>query len=66
VANDRITQIPVEVLVLPDDAKARTTQVPVEALVAPTDAMARVTQVVVEVLIQNIAQRSYSQGFIID
>lgn len=51
-ANDRLSQLPVEVLVDPTDAKARVSQEPVEVLVDPTSAKARTSQVVVEVLVE--------------
>ena len=49
---DRVTQVPVEIIELPSDAKARTTQVPVEIIERPSDAKARTTQLAVEVLIR--------------
>ena len=49
----RITQVPVEVAVLPTDQKARITQVPVEVAMEG-DPKARVTQVVVEVAQRNL------------
>jgi len=50
-ANDRISQLPVEVLILPTDALARTSQLPVEVLTLPTSAKARISQLAVEVLV---------------
>lgn len=49
-ANDQIYQLPAEVLVTPDDAKARTYQTPAEVLITPTDAKAQLYTAVVEVL----------------
>lgn len=49
-ANDRIYQIPTEVLVQPDTQKARVSQTPTEVLIAPTSQKARTFQVAVEVL----------------
>lgn len=51
-ANDRLSQLPVEALVSPTDAEARVSQEPVEVLVSPTTAKARSSQVVVEVLVK--------------
>ena len=48
-ANDRITQVPVEVVVLPADQKARTTQLPVE-VVLEGDPEARISNLPVEVV----------------
>lgn len=48
----RVSQVPLEVLVLPSDGMARVSQVPLEVLVSPTDQMARVSQAVVEVLVK--------------
>lgn len=49
-ANDRVYQLPAEVLVQPDNQKAQIYQEPVEVIMAPTSQKARVYQVVVEVL----------------
>ena len=53
-ANDRITQEPVEVLITPD-SDARVTQEPVEVLVSG-DPEARMTQLPVEVLQRNLRE----------
>ena len=50
-ANDRISQLPVEAAVQPDNAKARTSQDPVEAIVAPDNAKARSSQEPVEAIV---------------
>jgi len=50
-ANDRITQAAVEVLVQPDNQKARVSQSAVEVLVGPDNQKARVSQAAVEVLV---------------
>jgi hypothetical protein len=47
----RVTQGAVEVLALPDTAKARVTQEAVEALVLPDNQKARITQLCIEVLL---------------
>lgn len=49
-ANDRLYQEPVEVIISPTDQKARLSHVPVEAVVSPTDQKARTYQLVVEVV----------------
>jgi hypothetical protein len=60
---ERITQLPVEVLIEPSTTKARLTQFPVEILISPTTTKARVTQLIVEVLIAEgappVAGRKY-------
>lgn len=50
-ANDRVTQEPIESVVLPDAAKTRTTQEPVEAIVAVDNAKARASQIPIESII---------------
>lgn len=52
-ANDRVAQLPVEVIVAPTAARARLAQYPVEAAVSPTSSKAKVASVVVQVLILN-------------
>lgn len=52
-ANDRISQLPVEVVVLPTSQKARTSQLPAEVIYQPTTATARNSQLLVEVIVQN-------------
>lgn len=49
-ANDRVYQLPTEVLITPSDHKVRVYQEPVEVLVTPTSQKARVYQLAVEVL----------------
>lgn len=49
-ANDRIYQLPTEVLVAPSDHKARIYQEPVEVLHAPASQKAQIYQLAVEVL----------------
>ena len=44
----RITQIPVETSIAPQDARIRVTQVAVETSIAPQDGRIRVTQIAVE------------------
>jgi ribosomal protein S27E len=53
-ANDRISQEPVEVIVSPTDGKARISQEPVEVIVSPTDGKARISQEPVEVIMRNL------------
>ena len=50
-ADGRVTQEAVEVVVLPTDADARVTQLAVEVMVLPTTALGRVTQLAIEVVI---------------
>jgi hypothetical protein len=49
---DRISQLPVEVLELPDTQRGRVSQLPVEALVVADNAKGRVSQLAVEVLVR--------------
>lgn len=49
-ANDRIYQEPVEVIVSPTSGAARLSQEPVEAIVSPTSGKARISQVAVEAI----------------
>ena len=56
-ANDRISQVPVEVILEPTSAKARVSQAPAEVVLLPTTAKARTSQLVVEVLIGPEAAR---------
>lgn len=63
-ANDRITQVPVEVLIDPDDDAARTSQLVVETALAENPA-ARTSQLVVEVVFKVLPQ-SRTQAIIID
>ena len=49
----RVTNLPVEALVLPDTAKARVTNLPVEVLVQLLNPSARLTNLPVEVLYRN-------------
>lgn len=53
-ANDRVSQQPVEVVLSPTDVEARTTQAPVEAVLSPTSGKARTSQQTVEAVIQII------------
>ena len=53
-ANDRISQEPVETILSPTSGKARTSQEPVEAILSPTSAKARASQLVVEVIVENV------------
>lgn len=50
-ANDRLTQLPVEAVIAPTNAKARATQEAAEVVIAPTSAKARQTQLIAEVVI---------------
>ena len=50
-ANDRITQLPVEVVTQVTSSTGRITAIPVETVVQVTSANARTTQLVVEVVI---------------
>lgn len=59
---NRITQLPVEVLVEPSNQKARITQLPVEVLVTPSSQKARITQVVVEVMVASPTYGGSSAG----
>jgi len=47
----RVTQLPIEAIILPTSQKVRITQVPIEAIILPTTAITRVTQLSVEVII---------------
>jgi hypothetical protein len=53
-----VSQVPVEVLVKPDDQAGRVSQAPVEVLVKPDDQAARVSQAPVEVLLENVERGS--------
>lgn len=46
----RMSQEPVEAVILPTDARARLSQEAVETVILPTDAQARVSQIVVEIV----------------
>jgi hypothetical protein len=59
---DRVSQQPVEVVVLPTDANVRLSQQPVEVVVLPTDANVRVSQLVVEVVMVVGAAQPYWIG----
>ena len=50
----RVSQIPVEAVVQPDNAQARISQIPMEAVIQPDNAQARVSQVVIEAVIENV------------
>ena len=50
-ADGRVSQEAVEVVILPTDQLARISQVAVEAIVLPTDQLARMSQMAVEVII---------------
>lgn len=54
-ANDRITQLPIEVVVSPTDSKARITQEPIEVVYVGAPA-ARMTQMPIEVVVQNVQE----------
>lgn len=63
----RVSQAPVEALVLPDNQQARVSQAPVEALVLPNTQQARISQIPIEVLMENIAVTGQTfRGYIID
>lgn len=49
-ANDRVYQVPVEAVVLPDTQAARVSQVAAEAVILPDTQSARLSQIVVEVV----------------
>lgn len=65
-ANDRISQLPVEALVSPDSGKARTSQEPVEALVSPTSAKARVSQEPVEALVSPTSGKARTSQLVVE
>jgi len=50
----RVSQHPVETLILPDNARARVSQMPIEALIQPDTGQARFSQMVIEVLHANV------------
>ena len=50
-ADGRVSQEAVEVIILPTDQLARVSQVAVETIILPTDQLARVSQMAVEVII---------------
>ncbi len=47
-ANDRISQLPVEVAISPTSGKARTSQLTAEVAISPTSGKARLSELVVE------------------
>jgi hypothetical protein len=49
-ANDRISQLPVQVVVAPTDAAARLSSQAVQVVVAPTDAELRLSTLAVQVV----------------
>lgn len=57
-ANDRVSQLPVEAVVAPTSQKARVSQEPVEAVVAPTNQKARLSQEPVEAVIAPTSQKA--------
>lgn len=57
----RVSHEPVEVVVAPNNAKARESQIVAEVLVVPSNVAARVTQEVVEVLTQGASAARVSQ-----
>ena len=66
-ANDRISQEPVEAVILPTSGKARTSQEAVEAVILPTDAKARTSQLAVEAIVENIvAAGTKMRAYVID
>ena len=50
-ADGRVSQEAVEVIILPTDQLARVSQLAVEAIILPTDQLARMSQLAVEVII---------------
>jgi len=56
-ADGRVSQEAVEVIILPTDQLARVSQVAVEAIILPTDQLARVSQMAVEVIISQPSGR---------
>jgi len=50
-ADGRVSQEAVEVVILPTDQLARISQVAVEAIILPTNQLARLSQLAVEVII---------------
>jgi len=56
-ADGRVSQEAVEVIMLPTDQLARVSQLAVEAIVLPTNQLARLTQLAVEVIISQPSGR---------
>lgn len=57
-ANDRISQLPVEAAVSPTSGAARTSQEPVEVAVSPTSGQARISQAPAEVIVSPTSGRA--------
>ena len=51
-ADGRVSQEAVEVILLPTDQLARVSQVAVESVILPTSQLARISQIAVEVIIK--------------
>ncbi len=65
-ANDRISQLPVEGITAPTSGKARTSQEPVEGIVAPTSAKARESQVVVEGITKPTSAKARASQLVVE
>jgi hypothetical protein len=57
-ANDRISQAPVEVALSPTSGKARTSQEPAEVILSPTSGQARTSQAPIEVILQPTSEKA--------
>lgn len=53
--SEHISQVPIEIIVLPDISKERISQLPIEAVVLPNTARIRISQFVVECIIPNVS-----------
>lgn len=65
-ANDRISQEPVEVVVLPTSGKGRVSQEPVEAVVSPTSGKGRISQEPVEALVLPTSQKGRTSQVVVE
>jgi hypothetical protein len=53
-ANDRISQLPIETVLAPTSGKGRVSQQAVETVLAPTNAKGRNTQMVIEAVVYQL------------
>ena len=65
-ANDRLTQLPVEPVVSPTSGKARTSQLPAEAVVSPTSGQARSSQVVSEAVVSPTSGKARTSQVVVE
>lgn len=59
-ADGRVSQEAVEVILVPTDQLARVSQMAVETIILPTDQLARLSQMAVEVIISQLSGRVQS------